>query len=86
MGMEAPEQPRLSCREVQSTTVGGCRHADGRGSEQRDSTSLQALVVETRDKTSKLAASCQIVAVQMGWLHGKMEMNSRQHKQFDPGG
>ena len=27
--VEAPEQPRLLRREMQRTTVGGCRHADG---------------------------------------------------------
>ena len=37
--VEAPEQPHLSRRDMQPTTVGGYRHADGRGSEQEDSTS-----------------------------------------------
>ena len=29
LGVEAPKQPRLLCREMQRTTVGGCRHTDG---------------------------------------------------------
>ena len=32
--VEIPEKSRLSCREIQPTTDGGCRYADGRGSEQ----------------------------------------------------
>ena len=38
--MEASEPPRISCREIQPTTVGDRRHADGRGSEQGDRTSF----------------------------------------------
>ena len=90
MGGEASEQPRLSYREMQPnmlpTTVGGCRHADDRCSEHSDNTSLQAIVSGIPDKTSKFAAYFQIDIVQLDWLHGEVEMDRRQHKQFDPGG
>ena len=53
MGVEAPEQPRLSCREMRSITVGGCRYAIAGGSEQGTSSPFDLLSVETLDKTAK---------------------------------
>ena len=85
VGMRMLEQPRLSCGETQLTTVSGYRHVDGRGSEQGGNTSLQAIVGETHDKISNLAASCQIVIVRLGWLRREVKTGDQQHRQFDPG-
>ena len=61
--VEAPEQPRLSYKEMRRTTVVGCRHADG-SLEQGGTISLQVIVVAQPDKTKKLAASCKISTLQ----------------------
>ena len=39
-GVETPEHPRLSCREIRLTTAGGYRHTDVRGLGQESSISL----------------------------------------------
>ena len=39
-GVMAPKQPRLSCKEMQPTAIGGCRLAGGTGSERGTSSSL----------------------------------------------
>ena len=75
--MRIPEQPCLSCGETQSTTVCDCRHADRRGLEQGGSTFILAFVVETPDKPSKLAASCQsILDIDMDCLREEIEIDS----------
>ena len=53
--------------------VGACRHANGRGSEQGKRFEL-SLVGETPDKAKKLAVFCQIDIVQVGLIHGEVEM------------
>ena len=77
--VEAPKQLRISCRKIQQNLVGGCRHADD-SSKQGDSTSFQSIDGETPDKTSKFAASCQNVLVELGWIHGEVELDRKQHK------
>ena len=48
-GVEAPGQPRLSCREMQRTTIDGCTYAGG--------ISLQVIVrVKSDNQTSHCAA------------------------------
>ena len=70
---------------MQPTAIGDCRHADDRCSEQGDSTSVRAVVGAIPDKVSKLTTSYQTVILQMGLLHGEVEMDNQQHTQFDPG-
>ena len=72
------EQAHLLCREMPSPAVSSCRHADGRGLDQGDNTSLRPIVGKTLDQTSKLAGSCQIIIEQMGWLHGEVDMGIQQ--------
>ena len=59
-GVKTPEQLRLSCGEIRSTTVDGCRHAGGEGSEQGGIISLQAIVNEEK-KTRRftMLTSCR---------------------------
>ena len=78
--MEAPKQPRLLYREIRSTTVGGCRHANVEGLEQGDSISLRAIVGAKPGKTTHLATLREIVILQMDWPHGEVEMGNEQHK------
>ena len=56
MGVEAPKQPRFSCRDVCATTVGGCRHADARDSGLGGSICLQAIVGVKPDKPTQSSA------------------------------
>ena len=83
--MGAPEQPRLLCREMKSTTVGGCRHANARGLEQGGSISLRVVVGVKPCESPHLAALRKIVILRTGWLHGEVETGNEQHEQFYPG-
>ena len=56
---------------MQSTTVGGCRHADARGLEQRGSISLRAVVRVKLDETKHLVVFLKIVILQMGCLQDR---------------
>ena len=81
MGAEVPEQPGLSCREMQQTTVGGCRHAGG-SLEQGKSISFSNLT----DKLHKVGAYYKIGILPIGWQQEDVGMGNEQNKQFDPGG
>ena len=72
-GVEAPKQPRLSYREMQQTSIGGSRHADG-SLKQGGSISLQVVVGVKPDGPTKLAAFCKIIIVQLNWIHEEVEL------------
>ena len=64
----------------QLTPVGGCRYVDDRDSKQGDITSFQVVVRVKPNKTSKCAASCQVIIVQLGWTRGEVELGRIQHR------
>ena len=84
--VEASKPLRLSFKDIQPIPVDGCRYVDDRGSKQRDITSFQVVVRVKPDKTSKRAASCQVIIVQLRWTHGEVELGWIQYKKFGPGG
>ena len=85
-GVEAPGQPRLSCRQMQRTTVGGCRHAYSRLGQRI--IIFQIIVGVKPDKQALLCgASCKIViSPLMGWQQGEGESDNEQLIQFDHSG
>ena len=84
LGVEAPKQPRLLCREMQRTTVGGCRHTDG-SLKQGGCISLQVVFeVKPGKQTSQFGASCKIVILPMGWRRDGIGQRSKQAFQSRP--
>ena len=82
-GVETPKQTRLSCSELPSTTVGDCRHADGKGSEQGDSSSLRAILSAKRPRIHQNSPSlAKLSFFQIKCLHGEVEIEGEQHKQY----
>ena len=77
-GVEAPEQPHLSYRKMQRTTVRGCRY-DGESLEQGEITSLQVAVEVKPDKLDN-SLHCKIVILQIGWQQGKVEVDNVQNE------
>ena len=77
--VEAPKQPRLSHREVQTLPIGDYKDTDAGGLEHGD-ISPRANVGVKPDKTIKLAALRQIIILQMCWLQGEVRTSSEQRK------
>ena len=48
--------------------------------------SLRAVIRVKPGETKHLATLCKIMIMQMGWLHGEVEMDIEKYKQFNPGG
>ena len=71
-GEEAPKQPRLLRREMQPIAVGGCRHVDGRCSDQGENIISPRVVVGVKlGETRTLTFLCEIEILQMDWLYGE---------------
>ena len=65
-----------ACIEMQSTTVGGCRQVDDKGSDQ-EGIYLRANVGVALNKITKLAALCQVAMLRKNWLQQKVELGSK---------
>ena len=84
-GLEIPEPPRLSTREMQRTAIDDCTYADG-SSKLGKIIFLQALVGMEPDTTLQVTARREIVILSMGWKQGEVKLYDGQNKHFNPGG
>ena len=77
-GVEAPEQPRISCKEIRPATVSGWRHTNARDLEQEGNVSLGAVVGVKPGKSNSLATLREIMIFQIGWQRGDVEAGNQR--------